>query len=123
MAIYTRFGTAVKITEARIIPVWIVNTGHEIKWFFRTPKTKRGWEVEEQPIWFFKGQDAADGHPLCDGKWINANSLRADEGWKEITAELHRINEIDVILFNQWNKAGAAEASAFFDRVDERQVA
>jgi hypothetical protein len=81
MAIYTRFGGEVTLCAARMIPVWVLKTPDEIKWRYSKPtKLRRNVTVEEVPIRHYRGWYTKDGHPVCDNKWVDANSLRADGG-------------------------------------------
>jgi hypothetical protein len=44
------------------------------------------------PIWHYRGRYVGESNPkhwhVCDGKWVDTNSLRADGGWQEIEAKL-----------------------------------
>jgi hypothetical protein len=63
------------------------------------------------------------GELVGDGKWVNAAGLRADGGWREIDAKWRELNPGDFAKFEEWNKAGAPEASYFFALVSAREVA
>jgi hypothetical protein len=124
MAIYTRFGGAVTICDARMIPVWIERTSNEVKWHYSKPrKPRKGTAIEEMPIWHYRGWYADNGKPVCDNKWIDANSLKADDGWKEIEAKLLELCPDSREKYNQWNKKGAPEASHFFPPISEKEAA
>jgi hypothetical protein len=124
MAIYTRFGLAVNLCDARLIPIWVENTGHEIKWHYTKPKKPcKGSEIEEHPIWHYRGWFLPGGDPVCDGKWVDANSLKADDGWKEIEAKLLELCPDGQEKFDQWNKKDAPPASHFFPPVNANEVA
>ena len=124
MAIYTRFGSAVTIIDARQIPVWIERAPDETKWHYTKPKkVRKGAKIEETPIWHYRGWYAEDGKPVCDNKWVEALSLRADDGWKEIDAKLLELCPDGKEKYDQWNKKGAPAASHFFPPIFENEAA
>lgn len=124
MAIYTRFGSVVTLTDARLIPVWVEHCSGEIKWHYTTPtKMRRGAKIEEMPIWHYRGKYADNGTQVCDGKWVCANDLRADGGWKEIQSALSGLCPAGEKKFQEWNRAGAPGAAHFFPPIEERLVA
>ncbi len=115
MAIYTRYGSVVTITEMRLIPVWIERHPSEIRWHYKRPeKAPKTSVIEETPIWFYRGK-YENGEDVCDGKWVTCNDLRADDGWKEIETKMAELNPEDIRKFNEWNKVGAPNASHFFN--------
>jgi len=122
MAIYTRFGTAVTLCDARLIPVWIEKTPSEVRWHYSKPKARKGAKVEEHPMWHYRGW-YADGKPVCDNKWVDANGLKADDGWKEIEAKLLELCPDGQEKYEQWNKSGAPQASHFFPPIDAKEAA
>ena len=114
MAIYTRFGSEVKLTEARLIPVWIVKHPSKVKWHY-TPQDwgKTVVRVDETPIWHVKGE-YGEGGLLCDGKWVVLSDLVADGGWKTIQDECERLNPENAKKYHLWNQTGGAAASEIF---------
>lgn len=123
MAIYTRFGSLVRLTAARMIPVWIEHLGSEIKWHYAEKKpTRRTKELREEPVWHVTAE-YEDGGLVCDGKWLNLSGFVADDGINEIIAKCHDIAPDVPAKFEQWNKAGGPEASALFEAVDLKMVA
>jgi hypothetical protein len=115
MAIYTRFGSEIEIIDARMIPVWVIHKGHEVIWEYAKPKKPlRHWEVTEQPTWHYRGYYKDNSSPVCDGKWVDANSLKADGGWSEIQKQLLNFAPGAQRKYEEWNKKGAPEASHFF---------
>jgi hypothetical protein len=128
MAIYTRFGGEVEITHARFIPVWVERTPDAIRWHYSRPKkTRAGAKIEEVPIWHYRGRYVGDSNPrhwhVCDGKWVDANSLKADGGWPEIEAKLIELCPDGPAKYREWNKAGAPAASHFFPPITEKEAA
>lgn len=124
MAIYTRFGSEVTLCDARLVPIWVEKRAGEIKWHYEKPaKLRRGAELEEIPIWHYRGWFTEDGHPICENKWISANDLRADDGWKEIQAKLDELCPDGEEKFQAWNKQGAPEASHFFPPLTKKEAA
>ena len=81
--IYTRFGSPVKFTAARVEQV----------------KVKRFGKREEIPCYQVKavyagphqdGQDST-GKMLCDGAWVDAVEFKADKGWSEICDQMEAL--------------------------------
>jgi hypothetical protein len=123
MAIYTRFGLEVTLCDARLIPVWIETGRGSIKWHYEKPKLSKNRKVEEYPQWHYRGWLTESGRPVCDNKWVAVNTLRADDGIKEINNKLDELNPDHVDKFSEWNKEGAPEASHFFPQASEKEIA
>lgn len=125
MAIYTRMGCSVELTQARLVPIWIERHPGEVKWHYSQPtKLRKKSKVECVPMWFYKGDyTEIPFAPVCDGNWTDANSLRATEGWKEISAKLTELNPGDAAKYEEWSKTNAPEAWHFFAPLDYKQVA
>lgn len=124
MAIYTRFGGAVTLCDARLIPVWTIKTPGSFDWKYEKPKKlPKGAIVSEVPIWHYRGWYTDNGNPVCDNKWVDAPSLKADDGWKEIEAKLLELCPDGREKYDEWNKAGAPEASHFFPTITELEAA
>lgn len=128
MAIYTRFGNAVTLCDARLIPVWTIRTHGTVDFKYEKPKkVRKGVKVEETPVWHYRGwyaDGAANpGGAICDGKWCDANTLRADDGWPEIEAKLLELCPDGLEKYKEWNKSGAPSASHFFPPVTEDEAA
>jgi hypothetical protein len=123
MAIYTWSGGTVEITEARLIPVWVVKRPSRIDRYYAPPtKVPKGASVEEVPCWHYRGK-YTDGHPLCDGKWVDAVGLRADDGWKEIQVKLNELCPDGEEKYRAWDEVGAPEASSFFPPITAKEAA
>ena len=123
MAIYTWSGAKVTLTEARLIPVWVVKMPSEVKWCYARPaKLRKGAKVEEIPAWHYRGT-YEDGEKVCDGKWVDVSRLKADEGWNEIGAKLAELCLDGAEKYNAWNKADAPAASEFFPVISAKEAA
>jgi len=123
MAIYTRLGNAVKLTAARLIPVWIEQRRDAIGRHYAKPtKVRRGSRVDELAVWHVQARYVGSGEPVFDGKWLSCGFLVANGDWKEIQAELEGLNQADHDKWNEWNKAGAPEASHFFLPADDKEL-
>jgi hypothetical protein len=124
MTICTWTGQDVILTEARLIPVWVVKRPSRIDRFYKKPaKVPRGATVEEVPCWHYRGKYAKDDVPVCDGKWVDAVNLRADGGWVEIQAKLDELCPDGQEKYKEWNKADAPEASHFWPPISEKEAA
>lgn len=123
MAIYTRFGSRVEFTAARMIPVWIERLAGEIKWHYR-PKapTRRTKEIREEPVWHVTAVYDG-GEVVCGGKWMNLGGFVADGGISEIMARCHELAPDAPEKFEQWSKADGPDASALFDPIEAKMVA
>jgi hypothetical protein len=60
---------------------------------------------------------------ICDGKWVDANGLRADGGWQEIDAKLIELRPEGPTKFPLWNRADGPAASPLFGRIDPKEAA
>ena len=129
MTIYTRFGSEVKLTAARLIPVWIEHQGFRIKWHY-VPKepTKRTKELTETPIWHVKAE-YVEGGLVNDGKWIVLSDFVGDGGWAVIQAECERLNPEDKAAYETWNTSpqwkgeNGPKASAAFKLEPKKNIA
>ncbi len=122
--ICTWTGQDVVLTEARLIPVWVIKRPSRIDRKYTKPsKVPKGAKVEEVPCWHYRGKYAKDGVPVCDGKWVDAVNLRADNGWLEIQEKLEELCPDGRGKYEAWNKTGAPEASLFFPPVAEKEAA
>jgi hypothetical protein len=103
--IYTRFGAPVEFTAAERRPRWWAMFPGESKVFDTKPtkaQLRRSTEVSEFDIWWIKAKQigaypdgtGADsiGKPLMDGRWLEQNEFRADDGIREIYGECERLN-------------------------------
>jgi len=124
MAIYARFGTPVDFVSARFFPVWIEQRPGAIKWHYREPKKiGKKASVKVTPIMHVQAIDLADHNdPLYDGKWVDTNSFRADDGMKEITARVMELYPDAQADYDKWNKADGPEAHALFPPVDSPEI-
>ena len=123
MAIFTHFGEEVQLTEARLIPMWFVQRPYDRTTHYRKPtKVPKRASVEEFPSWHVRSTGEG-GRLVCDGKWFEVISLTADDGWNEIMIALCKLNPTDAAKYNEWNKAGAPEASHFFPPIDPKEAA
>ena len=124
MAIYTRFGTPVDFVAARFFPVWIEQRPGEIKWHYREPKKiGKKASVKVMPITHVQAINLADHNdPIRDGKWMDINNFRADEGMKEIMARVVDIYPKVQIDFDKWNKADGPEANVLFPPVESPEI-
>jgi len=59
---------------------------------------------------------------VCDGKWIDAAQLVADNGWPEIQAKLDQLCPDGSAKYKKWNRAGAPAASHFFPPIVEKAI-
>ena len=113
MAIYTRFGSEIELLTARLCPVWIEQVPGEIKWHYSEKKpTKRTKELHVMPCWHCTAKYVDNGEPVCDGKWLNPNMFRADDGIGEIWKKLWELNPGDKDRFQEWTMS-KLEATAF----------
>lgn len=64
-----------------------------------------------------------DNVPVCNGKWVDAVNLRADNGWVEIQERLDELCPDGRAKYNEWNKVGAPEASHFWPPISEKEAA
>lgn len=96
MAIYAPFGGLIRLTAARRVTVWVEQKPGEIKWHYAEPKKigKRS-TVEVMTVWHVKAEWPDSGRPVWNGQEESVGSLRADDGWPEIQAELYRLNPAD----------------------------
>ena len=96
MAIYAPFGGLIRLTAARIVTVWVETMPGEIKWHYAEPKKigKRS-TVETMQVWHVKAEWPDTARPVWNGQEEPCGSLRADDGWPEIEAELYRLNPAD----------------------------
>ena len=102
MAIYTRYGMAVKLTDAKIIPMWSETRRGEIRQHYNKPKqTKRTIEIEEMPTWHVLAS-YEDGRKLSDGKWIPLGNFNADDGIRELHATVHALCPAWEDKWNEW---------------------
>jgi hypothetical protein len=123
MAIYTRFGSEVKLITARLIPVWIEKLPSEIKWHYAAKKpSKRTERIDEVPLWHIQAEHV-DGDKCCDGKWVSNHVYVADGGWAEIQTECERLNPGDAWKYTQWNANKKAKAGDIFDPEPEKNIA
>lgn len=123
MKVYARFGAEVNITEARMIPVWIVKTTGRIKWHYSKPKPRKGATVELMPMWHYRGTYADNGQKVCDGKWVPINDLNCDGGWLELDKLLKSLSPDSNEAFKVWNKAGGPDADELFQTISEKEAA
>lgn len=99
MTIYTRLGAPVRITEAELRDRWYVCWPGRANVYDTKPTAKqinRG-KVETFKIWWLKAVQtgvypdgsSADkiGQPYLDGRWLDENEFRADDGIREIHRE------------------------------------
>lgn len=127
MTIYA-YNQAVTLTEACMIPVWIVRSPHNIQLHFSEPAKlpKKLISVEQRPNWYARGKFTGitgNGEALCDGKWFEAfYMLRATDGITEIYAEVERLNPDHATKYHEWNKAGSPEATHFFPALPEADI-
>ena len=132
MAIYTRFGTAVELTEACFSPIWIERRSGEIKRHFTKPKrTKRTLEIEETVGLFVRvkvvdqRQDhGPSGRMLYDGKWMDLIHLVADDGIRELHNKFGQMIGADELAkFESWNKKDGPEATALWPIMNMKEAA
>lgn len=128
MAIYTRFGMRVKVTEARMIPVWIERLPSEIRWHYAPKKaTRRTKELREEPVWHIKATydhgDDMDGALVCDGKWMALDGFVADNGIRELHEHCHTLNCDDLFKFAEWRKANGPKASELYKLEPKNNIA
>lgn len=115
MAIYTRMGSLVQLTEARIIKVWTtvgnIGNGVECKWHYAKPKRTSKWRkdvrVETMHVWHVRAKYLPDGEPVCRGDEIPLHEFVADGAIQEIIAECYRLNPKDA----KWEKETFGEAA------------
>jgi hypothetical protein len=126
--IYSRYGGTILITDARIIPVWSVRSPGRISRLYERPPAKvrksGKWvdcKPDELPVWHYKGT-YDDGSIICDGKWMDASVLTADEGWTEISQVLEALSPESVKKYKEWNQS-ALPIELFFPPVDEKEIA
>ena len=75
-------------------------------------------------MWHYRGRHAGEATTrICDGKWVDANGLRADGGRQEIDAKLIELCPDGPVKYEEWNKAGAPAASYFFPPITEKVAA
>lgn len=124
MAIYSRYGDAVKITSARLVPVWIERRQGEIRWHYKAKKPgKHTDKIEEQPVWHVIATYEKDGDPVVDGKLFPISNLVADHGFKELVEVCEGINPQDAAYLEQWVKADGPELLALFHPIEEKLIA
>jgi hypothetical protein len=74
------------------------------------------------PIWHYRGKYDS-GDTICGGKWVDANSLKADDGWLEIEAKLMVLCPDAKTKYQEWNEANAPAASHFFPPITAAEAA
>jgi hypothetical protein len=122
MAIYTRIGSEIELLTARLVPVWIERLQGGIKWHYSEMKpSKRTKQITMMPCWHVTAKYVEDGEAVCDGKWLNANTLKADDGMGEILKVIWILNPIDQQRFEDW-MTNRTEAGSF-DKIEEKMVA
>jgi hypothetical protein len=124
MSIYTRYGETVQIIDTRFVPLWIERRRGEIKVHHTKPTaTKRTVSIEETVGWFVRLINK-DGHQLLDGKWIDINTLVADDGIRELNDTFAAMmGPQQMAKFSEWNKRGAPTADTFWPLLPEKQSA
>src|SRR5262249_11251555 len=91
--------------------------------FYKKPaKVPKSAKVEEVPCWHYRGKYTKDEVPVCDGKWVDAVNLRADNGWVEIQENSMSFAPGGKAKYREWNKLGAREAPHFFPPISERKL-
>jgi hypothetical protein len=123
MAIYTRFGSEIKITAARVLPIWRRVAPGRISLHVKKPKQPaRGkTTIEESPNWYVKAE-YSEGGLIHDGKWTTPWWFVADNGHHEINDTLKSLNPDDWAKLNEWNKADAPDMLHFFETLPEKEV-
>lgn len=103
MAIYTRMGSRVQFTAARLLKVWTTNgnigNGVELKWHYTEPKRTSRWRKDVKVevmefVWHVKA-NYEDGAPVCGGDEMPLHGFVADGAIQEIVAECYRLNPED----------------------------
>jgi len=124
MTIYTRNGLPIGLSSARIIPMWVEKRPGKVKFHYRKPdKIAKGATLEERPSWHYRGYYIDSSSPICDGKWVDAVLLVADDGWQEIEAKLNELCPGAREKFNAWNKQGAPDQEHYFQRIRPNEAA
>ena len=101
MSIYTHGWIKVKLTSARLVDVWAVQHNGRIKWHYEEPKkTPKKAEVTHMHVWHvtadYDDVEKVPGGGRCrDGKEMDINNFRADDGLREFVLECHRLNPAD----------------------------
>jgi hypothetical protein len=114
MAIYTRMGSPVLFTAARISKVWVtvgnIGNGVECKWHYSEPKRTKRWRkdvrVETMHVWHVTAQYKDDGRPFSAGE-LSLHDFVADGAIQEILAECYRLNPKDAA----WERETFGEAA------------
>jgi hypothetical protein len=124
MAIYTRYGPEVIITAARILPIWRKVAPSKISLHIKKPtQPKRGKvTIEESPNWYVKCHYAEGLEPIHNGKWTSPWWFVADDGAREISDLLVKLNPEDSAKWYEWNKEGAPDMLHFFAALPEKDV-
>ena len=75
------------------------------------------------PVPFVTAVEAETMRPICDGKWLDLNTFRADDGIRELMFKVMDLDPVGVAKAEGWNKVGSPEASELFEPIDEKMVA
>ena len=123
MAIYIN-GCEIKITDARMIPVWIEHQRSRIRWHYREKApTRLTKKISEEPVWHFRATWAS-GPQVCDGKWFAiSGAMTADVGIGEIIETAHHLAPAVKSRFERWAKADGPRASEIFDALPLTAIA
>ena len=110
--IYTRFGAPVEFTAAKKRRRWWAMFPGESKTFDKRPTKEQlrgSTEVTKFDLWWIQAKQIAAypdgtgkehiGKPLLDGRWLEQNEFRADDGIREIYAACERLQQtVDEIV-------------------------
>jgi hypothetical protein len=82
MSTFTRFGEEVRLTEARLIPMWFVRRPSEVKAYDTEPqKLPKTAQVEEFQSWHYRGTGKGGrvdrGDRLQGRRWMAGDPVKA----------------------------------------------